>query len=76
MMHTKVLPNIHKDMEYIHIAQLPPDQARMLIASLSKKHLFTVQLDDVMLHECIAYRTYETWFDSVTFEAHFQGQVM
>lgn len=67
---------MHKGMEYIHIAQLPPEQARMLNSCLSQRHIFTVELDDVLIHDCIAYSTYETWFDSVTFEAHFQGQLM
>jgi hypothetical protein len=76
MMHTKALPNVHKGMEFIHIAQLPPDQASILGAWLPRGQMFAVELGDIVLDDCIAYSTYEAWYDGYTFADHFQSQLM
>jgi hypothetical protein len=76
MVHTKALPNVQDGVEYIHLAQLPPDQATKLNAWLSGREKFAVVLDGIILQECIAYSTYEAWYDGYTFVDHFQSQLV
>ena len=69
---TKIQPNYHQGIEYILLAQLPPEQAGRLDAWLPDDSKFTLLLEDAEVRDCVGYREYERWFDNITFEASFQ----
>jgi hypothetical protein len=64
----KILPNYHHGVEFIQLAQLPPDDARTLSNWLPNNSKFRLNLEDVELDECVYYSEYESWFNTVNFE--------
>ncbi|MFA0961933.1 hypothetical protein AB9P05_09000 [Roseivirga sp. BDSF3-8] len=59
----KVIPQFYEGKEIVQLSRLPLNQANSLRDYLSAGSYMTIRVDDVLLHDCVAYDEYEYWFE-------------
>lgn len=66
----KVNSRIYKGIEYIQLNDLPDDQQQKLRETLSEDSLIKILIDKNIISNCLQYKYYEVWFDSVFVRAN------
>ncbi len=61
----KVSSKNYKGIEYVQLSELPAEQKERISQTLGEDDLIKILIDERIVRNCIQYRTYERWFDSV-----------
>lgn len=61
----KVSSKIYKGIEYIQLADLPLVQQEKFIQTINDNLFIKIMIDKKIIAQCIQYKDYELWFDSV-----------
>jgi hypothetical protein len=61
----KVNSKIYKGIEYVQLNELPSEQKERITESLHEEALIKILIDEKVVSNCIQYRYYELWFDTV-----------
>ncbi len=61
----KVNSTIYKGIEYIQVRELPPKQQELLLQSINHDLLIKIMIEGKVVRNCLQFKDYETWFDSV-----------
>jgi hypothetical protein len=61
----KVSSKIYKGIEYVQLNDLPKEQKEKISASLNDDNLIKILIDKTIVSNCIQYKDYELWFDTI-----------
>ena len=61
----KVSSKIYKGIEYIQLNELPSDQKEKISEFLDSESLIKILINEKVVCNCIQYKEYEKWFDTV-----------
>jgi hypothetical protein len=56
---------IYKGIEYIQVGELPEAQRTSLLQTMSKELFIKIMIDGTIINDCIQYKDYTFWFNSV-----------
>lgn len=56
---------IYKGIEYVLVTELPQAQREQLLKTLSRDQLIKILIDGVVVSQCLQYKDYSLWFDSI-----------
>ena len=56
----------YKGIDYVQLSSLPNEQVDALNHILTDRTLIKIQVNDVVLEDCVLYSTYESWYESQT----------
>lgn len=54
-----------KGIEYVQISSLPVDQKKLIWNSINHTLIIMILKDDHLLNDCLQYRDYSNWYDSI-----------
>jgi hypothetical protein len=60
-----VSSKIYKGIEYVQLNELPSEQKEKIREYLDEEALIKILIDEKVVSNCIQYRYYELWFDTV-----------
>jgi hypothetical protein len=61
----KVERKIFKGIEYVLFTELPQPQRENILQTLSKDHFIKILIEGTIISQCLQYKDYSFWFDSV-----------
>jgi hypothetical protein len=61
----KVSSKIYKGIEYVQIKDLPKEQQETILDTLNHECLIKILIDRSIISNCIQYKDYVLWFDSI-----------
>jgi hypothetical protein len=61
----RAAPENYKGIEYVQISSLPAEQREMIMRSIHHKLIITILKEETLLHDCLQYQHYNTWYDHV-----------
>ena len=61
----KVKSKIFKGIEYIQIAELPPEQQELLAKTLNKSIIIKILINGKVVRDCIQFKDYQTWYENI-----------
>lgn len=66
MIHSK----IYKGIEYVELSELPSSQREIISKSLNSELLIKIMIDGKIINECLQYKDYSFWYNSVFKSKH------
>lgn len=61
----KVSSKIYKGIEFVQLNELPKDQKDKISQAFTEDSLIKILIDDTIVSNCIQYKEYELWFETV-----------
>ncbi len=61
----KVIATIYKGIEYVQVSLLPAPQRELISQEINPELFIKILVDDKVLDDCLQYKDYVAWFDSV-----------
>ena len=61
----RVASENYKGIEFVQISSLPVEQKEIMVRSINHKMIITILKNDILLHNCLQYQHYTTWYENV-----------
>jgi hypothetical protein len=57
-------PTKYKGIEFVRLRDLPPVQKDLLLNTLGKECIITIQMPDCTFRDCLQFKDYLNWYES------------
>ena len=61
----KAQSTIYKGIEYVQVSTLPSEQREKLLKTINQSLLIKILVDGKLVSNCLLFKDYEGWFESV-----------
>lgn len=61
----KVSSSVYKGIQYVQVSSLPVEQRERLLGTINKELLIKILVDGKIIGNCLQFKDYERWFESV-----------
>ena len=61
----KVSSSVYKGIQYVQVSALPVEQRERLLGTINKELLIKILVDGKIIGNCLQFKDYERWFESV-----------